>query len=269
MEKTIKLDKIISGAFVSWQVCTNCQNNSKLEFLDDNTSYFLLKNPGGDVPKQIAFSGSKYSGGANLRIHFYDMDYLKIASSEGAVVDWTGKTVAYVYNFCIEDTEAGTDFNDISINIVAWEKSENQPTNSEPFAGESSSTLAIDLPNLKDTPMYFVSYFVSSQSGIAGDVKLYNADRTIFDFKKPTTTTHDLIEMGHGFTAIPANDKLTLTVNTSEQATYPVKYIPVRFPILDNKKNEVGEVRNILFETGADDDYNDFYVTIFIWRDKN
>jgi hypothetical protein len=265
MDKTIKLDKIISGAFVSWQVCTNCFSQTSVGLKDDETTYFTAEKPIGDPsPQQIAFGGATYGGGANLRIEFGSGRSL--SRNEGTIIDERGKTVAYVYNFCIEDSVIDTDFNDVSVNIVAWEKDEYPPTNSLSLERGTSSSLALKSSNSNATP-YFMSYLVSNQSGIAGTVRLYDANKEYFNFEKPTTPEHGLTEMGYGFTDIPADFDLTVEVTTNEP-TYPRKYIQVVFPIRDENSKTVGLVCNIFWETGADNDYNDFYVALFIWYNK-
>ncbi|MFI3322358.1 MAG: hypothetical protein R3Y50_07515 [Rikenellaceae bacterium] len=126
--KIIFLEEIKQGTYMYWNICTQACFDFKVEIKDSGIGkvYFSKE-------KAFSQSGDIYnlSDGSNLATVMGDNLTIEITSTYSkelkssinsyGVNDTSGKTIGKGYNICIEDSD-DNDFNDLYINIIAWEK---------------------------------------------------------------------------------------------------------------------------------------------------
>lgn len=118
--KTFNIDSFPSGYFMSWFVTTQAAFTVYAKLYDSNTKYFDDSKTSTSISPPLA-QGSADIIGSNVKISINEPQSNQLISSINTynITNDSGSIVGFGYNICIEDS-GDADFNDVSINLVAW-----------------------------------------------------------------------------------------------------------------------------------------------------
>lgn len=127
-KKTINCEEIKKGTYVYWNICTQAWNDFTVTIKDSKTGHVYFTGHKGETQSGSIVNISRGSELVQLEsdspilcIESSKSSELKTSISAYNAVDNSGKTVGVGYNVCVEDSN-DDDYNDLYINIIAWNK---------------------------------------------------------------------------------------------------------------------------------------------------
>lgn len=122
--KSFDLNVIKKGMYICWNVSAQACFDSTVTIKDDTTTYAIIKKGKTRTPEFLFLNEGHHNvDGNNLTVIVESTESRILKSSVNAftVTSDSGRAVGCGYNICIEDQD-DNDYNNVYINIVAWEK---------------------------------------------------------------------------------------------------------------------------------------------------